>query len=326
MRVLLIKMSSLGDVVHALAPLTDAARAMPGIAFDWVVEEAYQEIPKWHSSVRKVIVAPLRRWRKAPVRTIKSGDWSTFRKVLRAEDYDLVLDAQGLLKSAFVGLQAGGQLVGRSMKSAREPAAALFYDRRIQVDPKLTEVEQLRQLFAKALGYERPGTPADFGLDKAKFPTEKSRRYVVFLHGAAWETKLWPEERWVALGKIIRKCGVEVLLPWGSEQEHGRARRVAEVTGGTVLDKVTVAELAVTLAGAEFVVGLDTGLTHIAVALGIPTLTIYGPSVPVYDEVAGGELVNVCTTETKLVDTTRRTTVPLADVVTAIQPWLDRCN
>ena len=324
MRVLLIKMSSLGDVVHALAPVTDAARAKPGIAFDWVVEEAYQEIPKWHPAVRRAIVAPLRRWRKSPIKTIQSGEWTAFRAELRSEKYDLILDAQGLLKSAFVGRQAPGPLVGRSFSTAREPAATLFYSKQIPVDLKRTEVEQLRELFGKALDYPPPNTPADFGIDRAQFTSSALEPYAMLLHGAAWESKLWPEDHWIAVGKIIKAAGLNLLLPWGSEGERLRAERIATAAGGTVLPKIAVAELARTIANAEFVVGLDTGLTHIAVAFGVPTLAIYGPSVPVYQSVARGELINLCSTDSKVVDTSRPTTVTADAVITALEPWLKR--
>jgi heptosyltransferase-1 len=324
MRVLLIKMSSLGDVVHALAPVTDAARARPGIIFDWVVEEAYADIPKWHSSVRRVIVAPLRRWRKSPIKTIRSGEWSAFRNDLRRDKYDLVLDAQGLLKSAFVGRQAPAPLVGRTGNSAREPAAALFYKRRIPVNLRRTEVEQIRELFAKALDYPLPTEPADFGIERNQFKTPATNKYALLLHGAAWESKLWPEDRWLALARDIKSAGLNILLPWGSESERQRAERIANATGGTVLPRLAIPDLARTIANAEFVVGLDTGLTHIAVAFGVPTLTIYGPSVPVYDAVAGGELINLCSVGSKVVDTSRPTTVPADTVIDAIQPWLKR--
>ncbi|MGZ8900295.1 MAG: lipopolysaccharide heptosyltransferase I, partial [Limisphaerales bacterium] len=322
MRVLLIKMSSLGDVVHALAPVTDAARAKPGIIFDWVVEEAYQEIPKWHSAVRRVIVAPLRRWRNSPIKTIRSGEWAAFRAELRSEKYDFVLDAQGLLKSAFVGRQAPAPLVGRSFSTAREPAAALFYARQIPVDLRRTEVEQVRELFAKALDYPQPTGPADFGIDRTQFGNSVPERYALLLHGAAWESKLWPEDRWIAVGKRIKAAGLNLLLPWGSEGERQRAEKIAAAIGGTVLPKLGVAELARTIANAEFVIGLDTGLTHIGVALGVPTIAIYGPSAPVYESMARGELINLCSIHSKTVDTSRRTTVAADAVIGAVQPWL----
>jgi heptosyltransferase-1 len=294
------------------------------IVFDWVVEEAYQEIPKWHSAVRRVIVAPLRRWRKSPVKTIRSGEWAAFRADLRREKFDLVLDAQGLLKSAFVGRQAPAPLVGRSIRTAREPAAALFYTRRIPIDLQRTEVEQVRELFAKALDYPPPNVPADFGIDRTQFTSSASEPYAMLLHGAAWESKLWPEDRWIAVGKKIKAAGLNVLLPWGSEGERLRAEKIAAASGGTVLPKLGVADLARTIANAEFVIGLDTGLTHIAVAFGVPTIAIYGPSVPVYESVARGELINLCSTDSKIVDTSRPTTVAADAVLAAIQPWLKR--
>lgn len=325
MRVLLIKMSSLGDVIHALAPVTDAKEAIPGISFDWVVEEAYQEIPKWHPAIRRVIVAPLRRWRKSLIRTLRNGEWAAFRRDLQREKYDLVLDAQGLLKSAFVGHQTGQPITGRSRSSIREPAAALFYRHRIDIDLRLTEVEQLRQLFAKALNYPQPKTRTDFGIDRLQFRTATpSDDYAVFLHGAAWESKLWPEERWIELGRYLRKSHLQVLLPWGSDAERARSERIAQSIGATVLPKLSIAELAHILAGARFAVGLDTGLTHIAIALGVPTVTIYGPSVPVYASVARGELVNLSSTDSKVVDTSRPTTVPVERVLGSVQRWLPK--
>ena len=324
MRVLLIKMSSLGDVVHALASITDAAGAKPGITFDWVVEEAYQDIPKWHPAVQRVILAPLRRWRKSPIKTIRSGEWAAFRAELRREKYDLVLDAQGLLKSAFVGRQAPAPLVGRSSRTAREPAAALFYKKHIPVDLQRTEVEQVRELFAKAIGYPQPNTPADFGIDRARFASAGPERYAMLLHGAAWQSKLWPQDRWIAVGKKIKTAGLQVFLPWGSEDELQRAQEITNSGGGIVLPKLSVPELARTIANAEFVIGLDTGLTHIGVAFGVPTLAIYGPSVPVYESVARGELINLCSSDSKLVDTSRPTTVAADAVLNALQPWLER--
>ena len=322
MRVLLIKMSSLGDVVHALVGVTDAARAKPGIIFDWVVEEAYQDIPKWHPAVRRTIAAPLRRWRKAPIKTVWSGELKGLRDELRRDSYDMVLDAQGLLKSAVVGQQARGPLVGRSAKTAREPAAALLYKKRINIDSTRTEVEQLRQLFANAIGYKPPHDPADFGIDRAKFGEGGKGPYAVFLHGAAWESKLWPEERWIELGHALRKKGIRTLLPWGTAHEAERAERIARKVGGEVVGRLGIAELAGVLANARFVVGLDTGLTHIAVALGTSTVTLYGPSVPVYERVAYGHLVNLCSTESKAVNTSRPNTVPVEAVVKAVGAWV----
>ena len=321
MRLLLVKTSSLGDVLHALVPLTDAARVLPGLRCDWLVEEAYADVPAWHPAVQRVIPSAVRRWRRSPGRTITSGEWARFRADLRRESYDLVLDAQGLLKSAFLATRARGPVAGRSFGSAREGLASLFYDYRIPVSLALTEVEQLRELFALALGYERPAEPAAFGIDPARFGPPTAAPSAVFLHGAAWPSKLWPEDRWQALGRELQSRGVKVLLPHGSDAERATAERIAAACGGEVLPRLPVGELARRIAGARFVVGLDTGLTHLAVALGVRTLTLYGPSVPVFDRVARGELVNLCSTESRAVDTRRPNTVPLAAALEVVRRW-----
>lgn len=322
MQLLLVKTSSLGDIIHALAPLTDAARAIPGLRCDWLVEEAYAAIPAWHPAVRRVIPCAVRRWRKSLGQVRASGEWGRFRAGLREVDYDLVLDAQGLLKSAFLARQARGPLAGRSFRSAREGLASLAYDTRIPVDLRLTEVEQLRQLFANALGYAQPASPAAFGVDRARFAPPVGAPYAVFLHGAAWPSKLWPEEHWQALAREVRGAGLRVLVPFGGAEEQARAERIAASTGAEVLPRLDIPGLAECIAGARFVVGLDTGLTHLAVALGVRTLTLYGPSVPVFDRVEGGELVNLCSTKSKVVDTSRPNTVAFEPVRQAVSNWL----
>lgn len=325
MRILLIKMSSLGDVVHALTGVTDAARALPGVEFDWVVEEAYADIPAWHPSVRRVITCALRQWRKSPVSTMRNGSWARFQQELRQVDYDLVLDAQGLIKSGFVARQARGPIAGRTAKSAREAAAALFYQHTCAVDLALTEVEQLRQLFALALKYPRQPSAADFGIDPARLPIREAggaaAKTIPLMHGAGWKTKLWREENWIGLARALRDRGFKPVLPWGSPSEYARAGAIAAATGAEILPKLKVNELAALLRTSRFVVGLDTGLTHIAIALGVPTVTLYGPSVPVYTEVAGGRLVNLCSGDHQSVDTRRPNTVPLQQVLDAIESW-----
>jgi heptosyltransferase-1 len=325
MRVLLIKMSSLGDVVHALVPLTDARRALPKLELDWVIEEAYQFIPELNPGVRRVIPVALRRWRRSPWSMLRDNQWFRFRADLRKDEYDLVLDAQGLLKSAWIGTQARGPLVGRSRTSAREPLASAFYKRRFEIDLSLSEVEQLRQLFALALNYPPPKTPADFGLDLQRTPAhELKNRYAVLVHGAAWQTKLWPVPNWQELGRHLASHGLKIWLPWGNDEEKCRAEQIASACNGTVLPKFGISELVPLLAQAQVVIGLDTGLTHMAIALGAPTVTLYGPSVPVYGEVAGGNVIHLTSTEALDVDTHRKNTVILTDVLQAVGKLMNR--
>lgn len=329
MRLLLLKTSSLGDVIHALAPLTDAARVLPALRCDWVVEEAYAEIPSWHPAVRRVIPCALRRWRQAPLAAVRSGEWGRFRQALRRESYDLILDGQGLLKSAFLAVQARGPVAGRGFRSSREGMAALLYDRRIEVDLAQDQVERQRELFARALGYPQPRGLPEFGLDRARFAHAGGTPYVpyvVFQHAASWPSKLWPEQNWQALGRDLCEAGLAVKLPWGAPAERDAAQRIADAFGGEVLPQLKLAELAGVLANARFVVGLDTGVTHLAAALGVRSVSLHGPSVPVINAVASGALVNLCSSDARKVDRERPNTVPLDSVRAAIRPWLERAS
>ena len=225
MRVLLVKTSSLGDVIHALPALTDAARAIPGITFDWVVEEGFAEIPTWHPAVGKVIPVAIRRWRKNIWQTLKSGEWSRFKQSLRAEKYDLVIDAQGLVKSAWLTRYVKAPVAGLDKDSAREPLASRFYQRRLAVARGQHAVERLRQLFAVALGYDLPKGLGDYGLDVERLvELPRTKPFVLFLHGTTWDTKHWPEVYWRDLAQRMGHLGVEVRLPWGNPAEKAPSR------------------------------------------------------------------------------------------------------
>lgn len=283
MRVLLIKTSSLGDVVHTLPALTDAARAIPGIKFDWVVEEGFAEIPTWHPAVGKVIPVAIRRWRKNLWQTIKNGEWRRFKQSVRAEKYDLVIDAQGLLKSAWLTRYVKAPVAGLDKHSAREPLAARFYSRRLAVARGQHAVERVRQLFAVALGYDLPKTMGNYGLNVERL-VELPRKYpyVVFLHGTTWESKHWPELYWRQLTERMGQIGVVVKLPWGNPLEKARAERIAKgLRNVEILPKLNLGGVGKVLAGAQACVAVDTGLGHLAAALDVPTISLLGPTNPI---------------------------------------------
>ena len=310
--------------MHTLPAVTDASHALPGIEIDWVVEEAYQNIPAWHPQVRKIIPVALRRWRRSPWAMIKENEWFRFRNALKEREYDLVLDAQGLMKSGWIALQARGPVAGRSRNSAREPLAASFYRRPHEVDLALPEVEQVRQLFSLALGYPMPQTPAVFGIEARRVSSQsRSSRYAILAHGAAWQSKLWPVDSWIALARMLSAKGIKPVLPWGNEEERCRALRIVDASQGEVLPKLQVPELAGELKEAVLVVGLDTGLTHIAIALGRPTITLYGPSVPVYGELAARNVIQLTSGNDRSVDTERKNTVELSVVLAAANELLN---
>jgi heptosyltransferase-1 len=284
MRVLIVKTSSMGDVLHTLPALTDAASAIPGIRFDWVVEEGFAQIPTWHAAVDRVIPVAIRRWRKAWFSAPIKAERNAFRDAVRAQHYDAIIDAQGLVKSAaLVTRLARGVKHGMDWQTAREPLASLFYNRRHHIAKQQHAVERTRELFAKSLGYSKPQTQGDYAIAQhfLKNSGEKEQPYVIFLHATTRDDKHWPESHWRTLLERMQPTGLHIKLPWGAEHERQRAERIAAgLDYVEVLPKLSLAEVAATLAGAEAVVSVDTGLSHLTAALDRPNITLFGPTDP----------------------------------------------
>ena len=284
MRVLIVKTSSMGDVLHTLPALTDAMQALPGIRFDWVVEEGFAQIPAWHPAVDKVLPIAIRRWRKHWFSAANRTDRAKFYQELQSRHYDCVIDAQGLIKSALlVTRKADGVKHGMDWRSAREPLACLFYNYRHRASWQLHAVERIRILFAKSLGYQKPEQQGDYAI-ASHFPAHQSDNnsgYAVFLHATTRDDKHWPEAQWRDLLGLMAKSGLMVKLPWGAPHEEARAKRLAEGYDFVeVLPRLSLEEVARVLAGAQFVVSVDTGLSHLTAALGRPNITLYGPTDP----------------------------------------------
>ncbi|MEW6353208.1 MAG: lipopolysaccharide heptosyltransferase I [Pseudomonadota bacterium] len=282
MRVLIVKTSSLGDVLHTLPALSDAARAVPGIRFDWLVEEAFAEIPVWHPAVDRVIPVAVRRWRQNPLQGFLNGEYKNFLRALRARRYDKIIDAQGLIKSALLSCMARGVRGGLDSYSAREPWAAWAYQENYAVPKGQHAIQRVRQLCAASLGYTLPENNLDYGVERARFsPYRYTDRYMVFLHGTTWRSKQWPETYWMELARLAQQDGFTVRLPWGNEAERLRAARIAQACPGIqVLPRMNLTETAAVLAGAQGVVGVDSGLAHLAAALAVPGVTLYGATQP----------------------------------------------
>lgn len=279
MKLLILKLSSLGDVVHTFPALTDAVALVPGLTVDWAVEEALVPLVQLHPAVRRAIPVPLRRLKKQPLAGWRSQEGRALRAALGAERYDLIIDAQGLMKSALVSLFARGRRHGFAWGSAREGIATLFYGARHAIPETEHMALRIRKLFAAALGYSLDGLPIDAGL--ALVPAPAAKPYLLLLHGTTWDTKTWTVPRWRELSRIAHEAGLESRMFAVGEAETARAQAITRdmpwihVEPPTPLD-----QLAPIIAGATGVVAVDSGLGHLAAALGVPTVGLYGPTNP----------------------------------------------
>lgn len=299
MRILLVKTSSLGDVIHNLPVASDIQRRFPEARIDWMVEENFIDIPRLHPAVGRVIPLAIRRWRRALLKPSTWHEIALFRASLQAVDYDLVLDSQGLLKSALAArlahLSATGRRCGHSRDSARESLAARFYSHGYDIPRQHHAVERNRELAAAALGYsdKLAELPLDYGIRAEALQDQwlPPEPYAVLLSATSRDDKLWPEERWVTLGHSLQSHGLRCVLPAGSTAERQRASRIAaRIPAAVVAPPLGIKALAQLFAGASQVVGLDTGLTHLAAALHRPTVALFTGSNPGLTGVHGGEL------------------------------------
>jgi heptosyltransferase-1 len=272
----------MGDVIHTLPALTDAARAIPGIRFDWVVEEGFEEIPSWHPAVDKVIKVAIRRWRKNIFTSLRGSEWKQVRNQLKQCHYDCVIDAQGLLKSAWLTRYTKAPVFGYDSQSARERFASFAYQHKLSVPKEMHAVERTRSLFAQALNYKLPQEKGSYGIDKKRFTLSgEVEKNLVFLHGTSRDDKHWPEPYWCELASLAGAAGFHIYLPWGSDAEKQRAERIAaNCSAAEVLPKLTLYGVASVLARANGVVAVDTGLGHLTAALDIPAVSLYGPTSP----------------------------------------------
>lgn len=284
MRILIVKVSSLGDVIHTLPAVTDAKRANRDLIFDWVVEENFIEIPAWHPAVDVVIPVAIRRWRRNWAKTYFRGEVGKFKKHLQNVHYDLVIDAQGLIKSGIVSRLSKGLTIGLSNRTIKEPLATLFYNKVYSIPWSEHAVDRIRELFSNALKYKYDKGHVDYGLDFKRIGIKKDEpkeKQLVFLHGTTWKTKLWPDNYWKQLAEIATTAGYKVLLPWGNESEREKADLIADNDNDViVLPKQSLTGLARYIAKSTGVIAVDTGLGHLAAALSVPILSLYGPTDP----------------------------------------------
>ena len=277
--ILFIKTSSLGDVIHHMPALTEARRARPDARFAWLVEEAFAPLVRLHPAVAEVIPVAWRRWRRSLYSPLTVGEILRSLVGIRAQRYDEIVDSQGLLRSAVIARVARGRRHGYDRASIREPLASPFYDLRHRVSRELHAVTRNRMLSALALDYAPQGAP-DYGLARARFAAP-AEPYAVLLHATARESKQWPQANWIALGQALNARGLEVVLPWGTPTERARSERIAAALARVrVPERAPLDKVAGLIAGAQLVIGVDTGLMHLAAALSVPLVAIFCGSRP----------------------------------------------
>ena len=269
MRIILTKMSSLGDIVHTFPALTDAA--LHGYRFDWIVEEEFADIAAMHPAVDRVIPISLRRWRSGRMHNTYK-EFMRFLRLLREQQYDMVIDAQGLLKSGIISaLVRGKHRGGFSAGSAREGIASIFYDSKVKVDKNDHAIDRLRHLFGSLFSYK-----VEAGFNYGIENPNTGDNTCVLIHGSTWPSKEWPEVMWVRIGQLANESGMKVALPWQGDIERSRAERLAGQLDATLWGGLSIMDITERLSRSRLVIGVDSGLSHLSAGLGSSTVVIYG--------------------------------------------------
>jgi heptosyltransferase-1 len=233
-----------------------------------------------HPAVDEVIPVAARRWRRTLLRPSTWREMAAFRHSLKSKTFDEIVDSQGLLKSALIARYAQGRRRGYDRNSIKEPAAAWLYDIKHPVAWKQHAIARNRALTAEALSYASEGPP-DFGLDRGSLAPSAAKPYGVLLHATAQASKEWPEENWRMLAAALGSADIDLVVPHGNETERERAARIAQASPhARVPERQPLDQVARLIAGASFVVGVDTGLLHLAAALGVPLVAIFLGSEP----------------------------------------------
>jgi len=278
--ILFIKTSSLGDVIHQMPAVNQARQHFPDAHVSWAVEEAFAPLVALHPAVDEVIAVASRRWRYELLKASTRRDIRRMIGTLRSRRYDAIIDTQGLMRSAVLARLARGRRYGYDRESVRERFAAWLYDVHYEVPRGKHAITRNLALTALALGYV-PHGEVDYGLDRATVADAVVSPYAIALHATAQDRKLWPEENWVELGRLLQGRAPRLLFPWGNDTERVRSERIAaELPHARVPDRRPIDAIARLVAGASFVVGVDTGILHLAAALGVPLVAIFTGSEP----------------------------------------------
>lgn len=277
MKILIVKTSSMGDIIHAFPIVSDILYAYPQARIHWLAEESFSSVVSLHPSIRKVHVCAFRRWRRSLLRRDVWREMKQLAQRLREEAFDLVIDEQGLLRSAWIASWTKAPVHGFSKDTVREPLATRFYQHTYPIHENEGAVRRYRMLAAAVLSYPMPRTPPHFALQAcADVSITQKKPYVSLVVNTSREEKLWPERYWVALGQKWHERGYTSVLYWGNAQEKERVQRIAaKIPDSVVAPRRSLDRTAVWLQQGSIMIGVDTGLAHLAAALGVPSVGIF---------------------------------------------------
>ena len=296
-KILLVKLSSLGDVLHNLPIVWDIRAHLPNAQIDWVVEEGYVHLltpllsQDDFRGIDRIISFGLRRWKKALLSWQSWREFFAFKGELQKVSYDIIIETQGLLKSALVcslakknpnAVVAG--LANATEFSGYESISRMFYSQSVQVPLRCHAVDRSRFVACSALNWplidrsEKPNFYPDTFVEAIGFKqeTDLQKPYVLFFHSTARETKRWSNTHWIELGKTLAALGYQIVLPWGSADERVISQELAlQIPGSIVPNSFSIEDAFSLIANSALVVGVDTGLTHLSAVLSKPTVEIY---------------------------------------------------
>lgn len=279
--ILLVRLTSMGDIIHNFPAVTDLAKHYPSAKIDWLVNQDFADLPALHPHIHTVIACAERQWRRQPFSNQTWREIQHCRTQLRQTPYDLVIDSQGLIKSAWLSSLTKRPIAGYDINSIKERLATYFYTYDYSVPWRLDAITRNRKLTGLACGYLSEG-PVDYGIPTIEHRLNwlPQKKYVVFLTATSQVDKQWPANNWIHIGNILTQLGFEVVLPWGSLKEYDSCKALSLAFPAIVPPKLSLKDAAYLLQKAQLAIGVDTGLTHLAAAVNTPVIMLFCASNP----------------------------------------------
>ncbi len=266
MKLAIVKLSALGDIVHAMIVLQYIKKNMPNINIDWFTEEKFAEVLQNNPDINRIY--------KVRLKSNKLGFLKEYKKLKKLPTYDLAIDLQGLIKSAVVSKILSKNVIGFDKNSLRESLASVFYTKSFAIAYEENIMIRNMSLICMALNFNMPNIR-----DKKAFLYANSnidiKPILLICIGSSWESKVYPKESYI---KIINSLNVKTFIAWGNESEKQSAKLVCKQTKAKILPKLNLDELKKVVQNSNLVIGSDSGPTHMAWALNTPSITIYGPT------------------------------------------------